>query len=69
MKSKIEKEKLKVEFLLKMKTKREYYKRNVITHGDSTKHYPSGTSILMDMMITSIQRTCRLYHLKKLQKK
>jgi hypothetical protein len=52
-----------------MRTKQEYYKRNVITHGDSIKHYPSGTSILMDMMITAIQKTCRNYQRKKLQSK
>jgi len=36
-----------------MKTR--YYKRNVITHGDSIKHYPGGTSILMDMIWRGIK--------------
>jgi hypothetical protein len=49
--------------------KTEYYKRNVITHGDSIKHYPSGTSILMDMIITAIKENCNKYHQKKLQTK
>lgn len=38
-----------------MRAKREYYKRNVITHGDSIKHYPSGTAILMDMIIRGLK--------------
>jgi len=50
-----------------MRTKDEYYKRNVITHGDSIKHYPSGTSILMDMMITSIHKKCNKF-IKKVTK-
>lgn len=51
-----------------MKTKEEYYKRNVITHGDSIKHYPSGTSILMDMMITAAQDYCNKVQKKKVTK-
>jgi len=52
-----------------MRTKSRYYKRNVITHGDTIKHYPSGTSILVDMIVTSIQKTYKSYQIKKLQTK
>jgi len=45
--------------------KTEYYKRRVITHGDSIKHYPGGTSILMDMMITAAQDYCKKRKVKK----
>jgi hypothetical protein len=48
--------------------KTEYYKRRVITHGDSIKHYPGGTSILMDMMITAAKEQCKKYRAKKVTK-
>jgi hypothetical protein len=48
-----------------MRTKSTYYKRNVITHGDNIKHYPSGTSILMDMMVSAAQDYCKKRKVKK----
>jgi len=43
----------------------EYYKRtNKVMGGGSTKHYPSGTSILMDMMITAVQKKCNKFRKK-----
>jgi hypothetical protein len=39
-----------------MRTKEEYYiRKNPIIHGDKLKHYPSGTAILMDIIIRSIK--------------
>ena len=51
-----------------MRTKSRYYKRNVITHGDSIKHYPSGTSILVDMIITAAKEQCKKFNTKKVIK-
>ena len=52
-----------------MKTKLEYYKRtNPIIHGSDIKHYPSGTSILVDILITSIHEQCNKFQKKKVTK-
>jgi hypothetical protein len=49
-----------------MKTKTEYYKRtNPVIHGDTIKHYPSGTAILMDMMVSAAQDYCKKRKVKK----
>ena len=29
--------------------------------GSSTKHYPSGTSILVDMIVTAVQKKCNKF--------
>lgn len=43
----------------------EYYKRtNKIMGGSSTKHYPSGTAILMDMIVTAVHKKCNEFKKK-----
>jgi hypothetical protein len=49
-----------------MKTKTEYYKRtNKVMGGGDLKHYPSGTSILMDMVVSAAQDYCKKRKVKK----